>query len=604
MEIRKLTIAKSLSLVAGLSMVAGSLVSSAEVAEAAPGAFARALALPGARYAARPRTAAGNPIVVAPAGALEGITTQNMDSYRGIPYAEPPLGVLRWEPPEAPARWTGIRRATKFADHCPQLATAAGVASTTENCLYLNVFTPAGTPAKAGLPVMVWIHGGGFQTGESDDYNPDKLVAPGRVVVTLNYRLGSLGFLATTGLDAESHLHVNYGIMDQQAALRWVQSNISAFGGNPANTTLFGQSAGGASVMTQLIWPASAGLFQHAIIQSGSYALITTPPLATAETNGNAFAAYEGCAPTDTACLRALPVQKILAAPGAGGAAAFAGGLAVDGTILPESPLDAFAEQQYAKVPILQNTDHDEFRLFAAELFDLSGGPLTAAEYPVFTKATLSAVGLGNYTQLVLDEYPLSSYASPDLAVSAWVTDAAFATPALVMDDLFSPGDPAALYTSEFADENEPNWELPPISFPIAACHQSELPFIYDSYNPKFHLTLSPAEQQLQETMVDYWTQFAATGSPNNSDTPYWTPFIAGLGNMNEFVPPGASLSASFQTFHNTTFWTAIFGLLAAQDTAPGLSGGLALPAHQHVAMPRLLDAVFSAARERHVRRS
>src|SRR5664279_2932197 len=163
-------------------------------------------------------------------GPVLGTTIGNMRAFAGIPYAAPPVGELRWEPPRPHLKWSAPLRATHFANYCPQNQSAFRMKSVTEDCLYLNVFTPSGSSPRSHLPVMVWIHGGAFTAGESDDYDPDRLVARGVVVVTLNYRLGPLGFLATPGLDGEPHPHANYGIMDQQMALRWVRNNIGAFG--------------------------------------------------------------------------------------------------------------------------------------------------------------------------------------------------------------------------------------------------------------------------------------------------------------------------------------------------------------------------------------
>jgi para-nitrobenzyl esterase len=539
-------------------------------------------------------TTSGQPIVIAPAGTIAGRRIAEMDTYRGIPYAAPPVGPLRWQPPQAPTPWSGTLDATKFAPHCPQTASYSGIASTTEDCLYLNVFVPKNTSPTANLPVMVWFHGGGFSVGESNDYDPDKWVAHGRIVVTLNYRLGYLGFLTTTGLSKESHLQVNYGIMDQRAALQWVQTNISAFGGNPKNTTIMGQSAGGASVVTHLVSPGSSGLFENALIQSGSYVFLTVQSLSTALTNGNAFAKDEGCAPADTACLRALTVKQILKAPSPGGVTAIAGGLTVDGTILPQAPLDALLAQQYTHVPIFQGTNHDEFRLFTAELFDLNGGPLTAAEYPFFVTATLDEVGLGGDANKVLAKYPLSNYASPDLAVSALATDAAFATTAMVSDDLFAIGTP--VYAYEFADEHCPDDFLPPVSFPYGAAHEFELPFLGDSFTRTL-LPLTPAEQKLSATMVDYWAQFAGTASPNNWDTPLWLPYVPLVGDVNEFVPAVPYMSTKFQTFHKTLFWAKLAGHsdLGLQGAHGGGPTSAAANIHPHFVT---LEALENAARK------
>ena len=242
---------------------------------------------------------------------MQGKTAARPSEYLGIPYAAPPVGALRWQPPQPAAPWHGIREATSFAPHCAQPGSPFGVASTSENCLYLNVYTPAGARGR-NLPVMVWIHGGALVVGESDDYNPAALVQHGVIVVTINYRLGVFGFLADSALAGRlGGPSGNYGLMDQQAALRWVQRNIGGFGGDARNVTVFGESAGGLSTLAQLVSPGARGLFQRAIVESGSYDL-TQASLAEAEAAGAAFAATVGCASNTAACLRSLPVSTIL----------------------------------------------------------------------------------------------------------------------------------------------------------------------------------------------------------------------------------------------------------------------------------------------------
>lgn len=509
--------------------------------------------------AAGPALAAGNhPVVTAPAGAVEGLKIGEMDSFRGIPYAAPPVGALRWQPPAPATSWNGTLNATKFGAHCPQVGGSVGISSTDENCLFLNVFAPAGSESGGKKPVMVFFHGGGFSSGESDDYDPDKWVAHGRVVVTLNYRLGWLGFLETTGLQAEPHPQVNYGILDQRQALQWVQANIAAFGGDPKNVTILGQSAGGASVITHLVSPGSRGLYQGGLIESGAYAFITVLTLDQALANGNQFASYEGCAATDTACLRSLSVKKILAAPTPIGITSIAGGLTVDGTILPETPLQAAINGDFAKVPIVQGTNHDEFRLFTAELFDLGIGPLTAAEYPAFVELTLGEVGLGADTDKVLARYPLSNYPSPDLAFAAMATDAAFATTAMISDNLFAIRTPT--YGYEFADENAPDNFLPPVSFPPDSAHEFELPYLGDSFTRTF-LPFTPAQQKLSATMIDYWTRFSGTGTPNWWNTPLWLPFVPIVDDVSEFKTPTPFMSTRFTDNHKVLFWAKLAGM-------------------------------------------
>jgi para-nitrobenzyl esterase len=403
---------------------------------------------------------------------------------------------------------------------------------------------------------MVWIHGGGFTEGESDDYDPDRLVADGVVVVTLNYRLGYLGFLATSGLDAEKHTHVNYGLLDQQFALAWTRKNIASFGGNPGQTTIFGQSAGGESVFAQILSPGSAGLMSRAIIQSGAYGILSLPTLAAAETSGNAVATSLGCSPQDTTCLRGTTVSQILALES--GSTPFSGGPspAIDGTMIPESPALALATGSYNDVAVVQGANHDDFRLFTAELFDLAGGPLTAAEYPLVVQQSLTLIGLGADAPKVLAKYPLSKYASPDLAFSALATDAVFSTQAALTDLLLDIGVP--LYAFEFSDENAPEDFLPPVSFPYGSAHASELQFIFDSFTrsaPK----LSPAELRLAAAMVENWTQFAKTGSPNGPHVPYWPQYVVGVDDVESLVPPTARLFFNFDSEHKVSFWSGLF---------------------------------------------
>src|SRR5882724_470089 len=260
-------------------------------------------------------TAQAAPVVTAE-GPVEGFAKNGVTQFLGIPYAKPPVGALRWMPPQPVAKWTGVRRAYKFGPTCAQVTTLgpfAGPPNSNEDCLYLNVFTK---DTKAKLPVLVWIHGGGYFDGASNDYDPTKLVTRGKlVVVTLNYRLNLFGFMAHPALDGEGHAFGNYGIMDMQAALKWVQRNIAGFGGDPNNVTLGGQSAGAGASAANVFSPGAKGLFHRAIFQSGGY----TPfvPKSVAEEKGKKFAAAAGCTSGDVAkCLRALTAAKIAALAG------------------------------------------------------------------------------------------------------------------------------------------------------------------------------------------------------------------------------------------------------------------------------------------------
>src|SRR5215475_4031523 len=282
-------------------VVAGVTLSA--LAAAAPAASASTLSGLGA---------SGGPVTGTANGAVRGLANGAVDEFLGIPYAAPPVGALRWQPPQPAASWSGVRDATQFAPHCPQLATPFGQASTSEDCLFLNVFTPSHKQAGSHFPVMVWIHGGALVTGESNDYDPTALTGDGVTVVTINYRLGALGFLAHPALADANGQSGDYGLMDQQAALRWVQRNIASFGGNPHNVTIFGESAGGLSTLSQVASPQARGLLDQAIVESGSYNL-TQASLSSAEAAGETFAASAGCASQTAACLRSLPVSAILA---------------------------------------------------------------------------------------------------------------------------------------------------------------------------------------------------------------------------------------------------------------------------------------------------
>lgn len=464
---------------------------------------------------ARAGDGAGRPIAWTDRGPVQGLDTSSGREFLGIPYATPPVGGLRWQPPQDASPWRSPLDASHFGNHCAQVASPFGVASSTEDCLFLNVYTPG--DALLGRPVMVYIHGGAFQTGESDDYDPRKLVRQGVVVVTINYRLGSLGFFANPTLTAESPEATsgNYGLIDQQAALRWVHRNIGAFGGDPGNVTLFGESAGGLSVHAHLASPRSHGLFERAIAESGAYAL-TQPTLAAAEAEGTAFATAVGCSGQDAACLRAVPVSTLLANQSLSPTAYLPN---VDGTILPQSVGAAFSSGQFNRVPVIEGSNHDEFRLFVAYLFELPLGPVTAAQYPAYIAAVL---GSAQAVALVEAQYPLSNYASPALALGAIGTDAAFSCNTLAVQKSLSQYVPTWAY--EFDDANAPQRFLPPVSFPYGAYHSAELQYLFDLPITVPAPPLTAAQDRLSSAMVAYWTGFARLANPNSFETPLWQP--------------------------------------------------------------------------------
>jgi para-nitrobenzyl esterase len=490
---------------------------------------------------------ASGPVVGTANGAVRGLASGAVDEFLGIPYAAPPVGALRWRPPQPAASWPGVRDATQFAPHCPQPPSPFGQASVSEDCLFLNVFTPSHQKPRSHNAVMVWIHGGALVTGESDDYNPAKLVADGVTVVTINYRLGALGFLAHPALADANGQSGDYGLMDQQAALRWVQRNIASFGGNPRNVTIFGESAGGLSTLSQVASPQARGLFDGAIAESGSYNLMQAS-LSGAEAAGEAFAANAGCASQTAACLRSLPVSTILASENAAGYTPN-----INTEVLPETLKTAFATGNFNRVPIINGTNRDEWRLFVA-LSELEGNPVTASNYQSMISSTLgvSPAAAG----VIAAQYPLSAFPSPSIALGAVGTDAIFACPALTIDQSVSRFVPAFGY--EFNDENAPENFLPPVSFPYGAAHASEIQYLMDLPTAAFPGTLSVQQQQLATIMKGYWTNFAKRGVPSSSGTPFWPLFNNLTQKMQSLAPPAPQTETDFANTHNCAFWTAL----------------------------------------------
>jgi para-nitrobenzyl esterase len=511
-----------------------------------------------ALIAAAATSASARGVVPTDKGPVRGLETPLMKEYLGIPYAAPPVGDLRWRPPQAPGRWHGPLDATHYANHCPQPASPFGVASNTEDCLYLNVFAPNKGPGRGHakhLPVMVWLHGGALVVGESDDYDPNRLVAQGVVVVTLNYRLGFLGFFAHPALTAESGGvgSGNYGLMDQQAALRWVQRNIAKFGGDAGNVTIFGESAGGLSVHAQLASPLAAGLFDRAIAESGAYAS-SNPSLSQAESQGSGVAQTVGCADQTATCLRGVPVETVLGSQPTTSGAIIPD---IDGTVLPRSIKAALAGGDFNRVPVIEGSNHDEFTIFVKlNIESLIGGPVPAAFYPVVLSILLPAIGSNASPAAVIAHYPLSDYASPGLAIAALGTDAVFACPGRRAAQQLSEFVPT--YAYEFNDRNAPQIFLPPGSLPDGgAYHASELQYLFDS--PTLgHSPLTGDQERLADAMVRYWTQFARSGGPNGPDTPQWPAYTAAGDVYQSLVPPLPQPETGFAADHKCAFWDSL----------------------------------------------
>jgi para-nitrobenzyl esterase len=485
------------------------------------------------------RAAAGvpGPVVVTDRGAVRGFASGGIQSFLGIPYAAAPVGGRRWAPPAPHASWVGVRSATTFAPGCPQGASLLAEASTDEDCLYLNVFTPGGVGGKP-WPVMVWIHGGGLVSGDASSYLPDRLVAQGVVVVTLDYRLGVLGFLAhpalaVGGVDRASG---NYGLLDQQYALRWVQRNIAAFGGDPHEVTLFGQSAGGLSVHDQLASPEDRGLFQRAIVESGGYSG-SQPTLKQAEAAGEAFAARVGCRVQTAVCLRRVPVAALLAAQ-----PSFEVTPVVDGRFLTRTITSAFAAGRFVRVPVIEGSTRDEFRFFV-----VTGGLLGIPRTRY--RETISAIlGVGPSTAgAIAERYPPRAYSSPSVALAAAATDALYACRAHEAARALARFVPT--YQYEFADEGAPRFFPAARDFPLGAYHAAELEYLFTLRGVPSLLTGS--HEDLSEAMLRLWAQFARTGSPGSD----WPRLTQANTAVELLTPPAPSVETGFAAEHHCTFW-------------------------------------------------
>ena len=494
-----------------------------------------------------PSRAVNGTLVQTASGAVRGAFADDHLLFAGIPYAAPPVGPLRWRSPQPPTPWQGVRDASKFGPRCMQDTTHDPDfgRSVSEDCLTLNVWAP-NSSAGEPLPVMVWIHGGGFINGSGDIYDSRWLAAPGDIiVVTVNYRLGALGFLAHPALSANDDVG-NYGFADQQAALRWVRDNIANFGGDPNKVTVAGESAGAMSVCDHLVAPGSAGLFRAAILQSGPCEAQANR--ATAERVSLAYAAAAGCADPAIAadCLRALPVAKLIQPP----LYDHVGGDALTGPIsgtasLPVDAMTAITAGKAARVPVLIGTNHDEYTLFAAIQFLQHGG------MPDYPQALADSFGADS--SQVAQQYPVSQYGNSALAYGAAVTDGFFACSANQME-LGLMRD-APVYGYEFNDRDAPApAPLRAVPFAVGAGHSLELRYLFDIRGAP---PLNAAQQQLSDRMIGYWSGFVRTGVPHADGAPDWPPFDGTHGPWMSLQTPEVRTFTNFADDHQCAFWAA-----------------------------------------------
>ncbi len=488
--------------------------------------------------------------VVTDKGPVHGMAAAGVREFLGIPYAAPPVGPLRFAAPQPHAAWTAPLDATKPGNVCPQLQTPFGpLQNTSEDCLDLNVTAPSGA---ANLPVMVWIHGGGFLSGSGSFYDGSKLAATGNIVfVSVNYRLGALGFLAHAALDGGNGNTGNYGIEDQQAALAWVRKNIAAFGGNPAGVTLAGESAGAISVCADNASPAAAGLFGRGIVESGPCANRFTT-LQQAEQVGNGIVASLGCsggAAQVSACLRAptLSVNAILQAQSK--LQGLVLGPSVGGVDIPQQP-----RQSLGRVPLLIGGNQLEMGLFVALGLLPVPIPTTPAQYAADVQALY-----GPAADAVLAEYPYASYPSGYVAFSTALTDYNVPVGAITLcEDVTTFNVQGAtatpLYAYEFSDPNADFPQLPP--GPVHATELSYLfPHLSSSYPPSGP-SVAAASQPLSDAMVRYWTNFVATGNPNGAGLPSWPAYHAPTDVLQ--LAPSIGTGVDVSAEHKCGFWNSL----------------------------------------------
>jgi para-nitrobenzyl esterase len=468
-------------------------------------------------------------IVRTAAGLVRGTAANRVRSFLGVPYAEPPLGELRWSAPRPHPAWTGIRDATQAGASCPQTIPVINLKSGDEDCLFVNVHTPSPPPSTA-LPVMVWIHGGGFTSGDGLQFGgtdgSDVVRRSGVVVVSMNYRLGPLGFMAHRQLsrfypNTSAATSGNYGFQDQIAALQWVQHNIAAFGGDPGNVTIFGESAGGWSVCLHLVAPQSAGLFQRAIVQSG----ICTAPLPTLgamEEQGQRFAEKLGCGegvrPPSVVCMRSKSVDDVQRALPPDPNFAFTAGdwgfwsPNVDGQLLPAQAAEMMSAGRINHVPVLIGSNKDEGTLFVTLAHDLAGMPLTAEHYADRLRYFLPTTAA---VDAVLQQYPLDAFPTPGAALAASFGDAFLACPTIAAAALLAPQVPTFLYQFEY-----PNAPFAvPLPVPLGAFHSAEIQYVFGR---RLGSAFSSVETTLSQRIIGYWTRFATAGDPNGVDATAW----------------------------------------------------------------------------------
>ena len=460
-------------------------------------------------------------------GDIEGSFTADHEvlAFKGIPYAAPPIGDLRWQPPQPVEKWRHTLAAKEFGSHCMQSATYSDMTfhdpGASEDCLTLNVWTPA--KAKQGsLPVMVWIYGGGFQAGGTSEARQDGQFLAHRnvVIVSMNYRLGIFGFFVHPELTAESPHHAsgNYGLLDQTAALTWVKNNIAAFGGDPMNVTIFGESAGSFAVSAQMASPLARGLFNKSIGESGAAFSSGSLPFEARESREQRDLAFAKAAynTTSLAELRKLPAEVILqGALAKTESPALRFGPDVDGYFLPDSVPNIYAAGHQAHVPLLAGWNADEVR-----------SQITAAKTPTTVESftAMARTQFGDRAEDFLAVYPASTDAEAvtsagDLASDRFI---AFSTWRWLEAQAATGESPVYRYR---LDLGSPGDKYHPASF--GAFHSDDIEYVFGTLDSRNIAVWRPEDRKLSDQMGAYWTNFARTGDPNNLGLPTWPTYNA-----------------------------------------------------------------------------
>ncbi len=500
------------------------------------------------------------PIVKTANGDVQGFLKEDTHLFYGIPYAAPPVGDLRWQAPQPfTANWQGVRAATKAPPLCFQYMLYMQRGQ--EDCLYLNVATPDVKPEKP-KPVMVWFHGGGFIGGDGLQGSPlQRLAKRGDVViVSMNYRVGALGFMAHPSLSAESakkdgiFSSGNYGLMDQQAALHWVRDNISAFGGDPQNVTIFGESAGGMSVCAHLVSPLSAGLFKQAIAQSGP-CMSHNPSLHAAEKQGEYLAIKIGCEGRGDllACLRSKKPEEVLQALPNDPAFVFGEeeyGVwslpIVDGRVLTNTMPHSFTSGQFNRVPVINGNNGDEGSILVMFSHEYRFKPLKADDYE---KRIRYLVGDNpSVIDKLTVQYPLEKYEDAGAALAELFGDGYMTCNIQRASQAMAQWTPLYAYTFMYPDAAF----ILPERRKLGAFHGAELQFVFHGPMGWFENSFSGDELALTNAMMDYWSQFAHNGNPNKDGLQIWPLFSDGQKQL--MLDRQLSVSDSFKR-ENCAFW-------------------------------------------------